>query len=159
MPVDIVKKTPDLNDQELLKLFKNASRYKREGKRTAEASRILSAISAEWKRRLEAAERGYYKATLPKIGMLRTLGYSVGENGVKTKLRREILDYIMEGPLPIVESPAYTFEWGEPLTNTRFHKLTRSLRAFIDGAENREGMEKSMIEWMEDLEYLESMYC
>ena len=147
-----------MDDQEILKLFKNASRFKREGKRTADASRVLSAISEEWRRRLEAAERGHYKAMLPNVGMLKTLGYAVGENGVKTKLRREILDYIMEGPLPIVASPAYTFEWGEPLTKARYDKLTRSLRAFIDGGENREGMEKAIIEWMEDLEYIETEY-
>ena len=95
---------------------------------------------------------------MPDVGMLKTLGYVVGNNGVRTKLRREIINYAMMGHLPVVGSPSYTLEWGEPLTPTRFNKLSRTLRAFIDGGKSREGMEQAMIEWMEDLEYLETTY-
>ena len=93
--------------------------------------------------------------------MLGALGYSVGESGVTPKLRRVILDKVVTGELPIVGSPSYTLEWGHPSSKTRYNKLHRTLQALINGGKTRDDrdMAKAIIEWSEDLEYIERTYA
>jgi hypothetical protein len=73
------------------------------------------AIEREWKKRLELARKGNYKAGTPSEGMLAKFGYHVGAvNGVEIDARRKILRHFVESQLPMVGSPAYSDEWGEP---------------------------------------------
>ena len=148
-----------MNDNDILSLYKNALRLISKGS-NQDAEAVIQAIQTEWAERLSKARQGRYKSTTPRVGMLGTLGYSVGQSGVKTKLRRIILDQVVSGELPIVGSPAYTLEWGKPNTKERYRKLLRTLQALKSNGMTRENwdMDKAVIEWAEDIEYIETKY-
>ncbi|PPR61306.1 MAG: hypothetical protein CFH08_02222 [Alphaproteobacteria bacterium MarineAlpha3_Bin7] len=154
----ILNKIPSMNDNNLLKLYKNGIRAIEKSPTNSQAREVINAIQAEWAKRLEAAKRGAYKANTPNIGMLKSLGYSVGNEGVKTSIRRTILDDIMTINLPIVGSPAYTLEWGEPNSRQRYNKLVRTIQSLIVGARKDIAIEKAVIEWSEDLDYIKSKF-
>jgi hypothetical protein len=83
-------------------------------------------------------------------------------NGEKTAIRRQILELLLEQlQLPIVSSPAYTDEWGEPNSSKRYNKLVRFLESQLTNPSNlnRPNMEKAMIEWAEDLEWVQKKYA
>ncbi|MBI77395.1 MAG: hypothetical protein CMM53_06405 [Rhodospirillaceae bacterium] len=152
----IIDKIPEFDDNQLLNLYRNAIRYLDHAEKRKEAGEILEAISSEWKLRLEQFDKGNYKATTPKIGLLKKMGYVVGQEGVKTVTRHKILDYIMENDLPPVSSPSYMEEWGSPMSRYRYKKLHRVLNAFVTGNQNKENIEKAIIEWKEDIDYIEN---
>ena len=156
----IVHQIPNLGDNKLLVLYQNALRLISKAPNN-DAEEVISAVQAEWLKRLQLAEKSAYKAETPRVGMLGTLGYSVGESGVNTKRRRVILDKVFTGELPIVGSPAYTLEWGHPSSKTRYNKLHRTLQALINGGKTRDDrdMARAIIEWSEDLEYIERTYA
>ena len=149
-----------MNDKELLQLFKNANRMLSKGP-NVQADSAIAAIECEWKNRLDLARSGLYKYEQPQIGMLATLGYHVGNTeGEPTPIRRMILKNLLERQLPIVESPAYTDEWGPPNSPTRYWKLVRFLGGQLSNPrnENAPNMGKAMIEWSEDLEWVEKSF-
>ena len=156
---NVLLKIPSMNDNDLLDLYKNAVRLISNDK-FPDAEEVVKGIGDEWGKRLAQAKEGRYKATTPDIGMLKSLGYSVGESGVRTQKRRIILDTVITENLPIIGSPAYTLEWGEKNSRKRYKKLHRTIQAFISGAvtQNRSNMEKAVIEWKEDLEYVENKF-
>jgi hypothetical protein len=89
--------------------------------------------------------------------MLATLGYHVGNTeGERTPIRRLILKNLLERQLPMVESPIYTDEWGTAKSPKRYWKLVRFLESQISNPRNNNApnMEKAMIEWSEDLEWV-----
>jgi hypothetical protein len=157
----IIEKIPKTNDEELLVLFHNAgSKLSTELNLAAES--VITAVEQEWKKRLERAKAGTYLAARPNDGMLATLGYRVGRvNGEKMPIRRQILKLLFERQLPMVGSPAYTDEWGAPKSSKRYDKLTRFLESQLNnpGNINRPNMEKAMIEWREDLEWVQRTYA
>jgi hypothetical protein len=155
----IIKNIPTMNDNNILALYKNAIRLLEKGS-NSDAEKVIAAIQNEWHIRLLKAKKGNYKASTPNIGMLKTLGYAVGQEGVKTKIRQIILGHVMAGQLPVVGSPAYTLEWGTPSSNKRYYKLYRTLQSFVSGAIARSDreMEKAIIEWSEDLEFIKIEY-
>jgi hypothetical protein len=158
---NIVKQIPTMNDQDLLNLFHNAIRMLLKEPNVA-AESIIAAIEREWNERLDRARAGTYSYTTPNEGMLATLGYRVGSvNGEKTPIRRQILKHVLELQLPMVGSPAYTDEWGAPKSSKRYEKLTRFLESQLNnpGNNDRPNMEKAMIEWREDLEWLQRTYA
>ncbi len=152
----IVNKIPSLEDAELIQMFKNAMRVLSKGE-NAQAELVKVAIEQEWKRRVERAQAGGPSWERPTKGMLHELGYHVGENGERREIRRRILKHVLEGELPLVSSIAYTLEWGSPGTKQRYWKLTRFLEGQIA---NRayEYMEKAIIEWSEDLDWVREPY-
>lgn len=79
-------------------------------------------------------------------------------SGLKQNRRRELLDQVMSETLPFVGSPAYMFEWGQPLTRVRYRKLHRVLTVFRSGALHDERMETAVGHWTEDLEYIEKTW-
>jgi hypothetical protein len=157
----IMEKIPKMNDEELLALFRNAiSKLSTDLKGAAES--IIDGVEHEWKKRLHRARAGRYLAARPSDGMLATLGYRVGNvSGEKTPNRRLILKLLLERQLPMVGSPAYTDEWGAPNSSKRYEKLTRFLGSQLNNPANcnRPNMEKAMIEWGEDLEWVQRTYA
>ena len=151
--MSIINKIPNLSDEELLRLFKNAFDLIERKKSEEQANHVLQGIQNEWELRLKKHISGDYKPERPKIGILSSLGYSVGESGVKSKRRRLIIDYIINGTLPFVGSPAYMAEWGGPFTGKRYHKLQTVLSEMVLQNKNK-GWDKAIIEWNEDLGYL-----
>jgi hypothetical protein len=157
----VVEKIPGMNDEELLTLFHNAAKALSKEPNLA-AKSVIKAIEHEWKKRLDRARAGTRSTARPNDGMLATLGYRVGSvNGEKTPIRRQILKHLLKLQLPMVGSPAYTDEWGAPNSSKRYEKLTRFLESQLTnpGNINRPNMEKAMIEWGEDLEWVQRTYA
>jgi serine/threonine protein kinase len=121
-----------------------------------EAESVIAAIQKEWKRKVEAGVTTYVPER-PNEGMLSTLGYRVGLNGERKKIRHQILTYVLEGELPLVASLSYTKEWGAPKSTTRHHKLTRFLESQLNNPANC-NKEKAMIEWREDLDWIQETF-
>jgi hypothetical protein len=156
----IIEKIPNMNDQDLLVLFHNAASKLSTGLNPA-AESIIEAVEQEWKKRLDRARAGAHLPARPNEGMLATLGYRVGSvNGEKTPNRRRILKHLLERQLPMVGSPAYTDEWGAPNSTKRYGKLNRFLESQLNnpGNNNRPNMAKAMIEWREDLDWVQRTY-
>ena len=97
-----------------------------------------------------------YKAATPENGVLSVVGYKVGNEGEKTSIRRKLLDFIMTENLPPVGSPAYMAEWGEKMSKERYRKLHRVIRVLASSGKTLGNMDKAVIEWEEDLDYLEN---
>jgi len=144
-----------MDDNELLKLFHNAQREKKKG--NPKASAVLNTIQNEWCSRLERANKGHYKATMPNIGMLATFGYCVGASGVKRASRLELLHIIFDSDLPVVGSPAYTAEWGKKRSQQRYLKMHRTLTGLINNSRKDGSMDQAMDDWENDREYVDTI--
>ena len=111
----ITNKIPTMKDQDLFNLFRNVVRMLAEEKKVEEVNSVLTAIESEWQERLNQAQVDNHSASKPTVGMLAALGYHVGSvSGERTSVRKKILSRVLEGQLPMVGSPAYTYEWGTP---------------------------------------------
>ena len=158
----IISNLPKFDDQKISNIFKNCCDIVSNNKsQSLEAEMIIEAIKNEWKKRLTMALSGKYKADRPEIGMLSYLGYHVGQEGESLKKRRFILDFIINEELPLVQSPSYTAEWGDPKTKKRYLKTYKVIQFFIDKYTNykQQGYEKAIIEWNEDIDYLKKLYA
>ena len=146
-----------MSDIELEQMYRNCIEAILEDKPTKAAAKSrLDEINAVWKARLSAAAAGQYKAESPKVGVLKTVGYQVGGDGLPPNERRDRLDYVMTSALPFVGSPAHMHEWAEPRSLSRYRKLHRVLAGFITSATS-EGPHKANAaeDWAEDLAYIE----
>lgn len=76
------------------------------------------------------------------------------------KQRRQILDNIFLGSLPVIENTIYLEEWGEPSTERRLQKLAESIAAFTRNAKRRNTTKfrKAIQDWETDLAYLKQTY-
>ena len=145
-----------MNDNRLEQLFRNCLAAIMENKpNKADAETLIGEINAVWQKRLSAAEAGDYKAESPEIGVLKTAGYKVGNDGLATSARWALLDHIMSGVLPFVGSPAHMREWGEPNSLARYRKVHRVIASFGTSARNQDWLAKAFNDWSEDLDYLE----
>ena len=145
-----------MNDNRLEQLFRNCLAAIMENKpNKADAETLIGEINAVWQKRLSAAEAGDYKAESPEIGVLKTAGYKVGNDGLATSARWALLDHIMSGVLPFVGSPAHMREWGEPNSLARYRKVHRVIASFRTSARNQDWLAKAFNDWSEDLDYLE----
>jgi hypothetical protein len=145
-----------LSDAELFGLFKNANRMLSRGP-NIQVDSVIAEIEREWKNRSKMVRAGVHEYTSPQEGMLATLGYHVGnQNGERTPVRCLILKQVIERELPLVQSPAYTDEWGPPKSSKRYHKLVRVIESQLSNSRHNSmpNMERSMIEWSEDLEQI-----
>lgn len=149
-----------MSDAELERMFRNCVNAIMQGKpNAAEAERRLSEINAVWQARLSAAVIGQYKADSPEIGVLKTVGYQVGKDGLPVPARRALLDYVMSGDLPFVGSPAHMLEWGNANTSARYRKLHRVLAGFATKARTQgPHMSTAGADWESDLAYIEEVW-
>jgi len=151
----IISKIPSKDDNKLLKLFLNAQREKLKGNKNAPP--VIDAIQDEWRRRLEMAQVGNYKATMPDKGMLATFGYHVGVEGEPKDVRKKLLETIFVSDLPLVGSPAYTLQWGNKKSQKRYIKMRSTLIGLVNS--NRKygsRLEQAIEDWLSDLEYVDS---
>lgn len=156
--VKILEKIPEYDDNQLSNLLLNALNLISEGKRVDDAKAVIEAIKEEWDRRLHEFNKGEYKADTPEKGVLRTIGYKVGNDGLPEHKRRLLLDYLMSEVLPPVGSPAHMAEWGEPETKRRYQKGIRVIRTFAAGAKTHGNMEKAVKDWQDDVLYMEKVW-
>jgi hypothetical protein len=158
----IINAIPTMSDQQLLNLFKNAVQLISRSE-NPDAQSVLAAIEREWKQRLDRARDGKTIAERPSRGMLQELGYKVGESGERTPTRRQILTHLLEHELPLVGSPSYTDEWGTPNSPKRYWKLVRFFESQLTNRAHHNrahhNMDKAMIEWSEDLEWVQRTYA
>ncbi len=93
-------------------------------------------------------------------GLLKFMGYAVGQSGCYRTRRREILDYVFYGSLPRVQSNDYMKEWGANASSTRLQKMANCIASFVRTAKRRRdaSMELAIAEWEEDLAYLKDKY-
>jgi hypothetical protein len=89
-----------------------------------------------------------------EIGLLKVMGYVVGENGEPPLVRRMILDHVCLEPLPRVNSAEYMAEWGEPRMPERLRKLAYSIKQFAELHINEPSKARAVRDWLADLDYL-----
>lgn len=91
---------------------------------------------------------------LVKIGLLRHMGYRVGERGVEAPGRRLILEKVFKYRLPVTNLPGwYVEQWGSPKSRERLKKMADSLAAFYR-REKKLGHEVAASDYEDDLEWL-----
>jgi len=154
----VLENIPLMDDNKLAKLFTNALEMKRKKKMEENADNVIKAVQAEWKKRLELYQKGSYKADTPDQGVLKTVGYKVGNDGVSHEVREYLLDYILTSQLPPIGSPAYIAEWGKESSALRYRKLHRVIRVLASSAITLGNMKKAATEWEEDLLYIEKKW-
>lgn len=154
----VLEKIPRMSDGELSILFANTIEYIHQGKQLVLAERVKIAIQSEWMKRLKAFEKGQYKAESPEIGVLKTIGYRVGNDGVKAEKRKALIDYLINEQLPPVGSPAHMAEWGLPSSIERYRKSHRVIQVLLSSARTAGNMDKATLEWEEDLRYMEERW-
>jgi hypothetical protein len=93
-------------------------------------------------------------------GLLKFMGYAVGQKGAYRNRRQQVLDYVFNEKVPKVQSNEYLAEWGEPKSMNRLKKLADSLATFARNARRRRSsdMDHAIAEWEEDLKYLKDTY-
>lgn len=98
--------------------------------------------------------RGSLRGSRPVIGPLKTLGYTVGENGLPVSRRRDILRFALEGQLPLSISAEVRLDWGPPNSSRRRFKIINSLKGFIAlQIERRDGSTCAIADWQRDLDW------
>ena len=105
----------------------------------------------------QALEDGHFNY---EEGLLKYMGYSVGQNGAYRSQRREVLNYIYNGQLPRVQSQEYMDQWAESKTSSRLQKLANTIATLARNAKRRhnDDMSLAISEWEEDLTYLKETY-
>jgi len=155
----VLENIPKMDDRALTRLFLNAQKLLLKNASNEDALAVLSAVQVEWNERLKKFLDGEYKASTPEQGLLSVVGYKVGNEGEKKPVRQQILDYILTSDLPPVASPAYMAEWGRKNTPDRYRKLHRVIRVLASSGKTLGNMDKAVIEWEEDLDYLEAKWA
>ena len=155
----IFNRIPNMDDNDLRTLLLNAMKQRERKNRVDEANRVIEAIEDEWKKRLQSFDAGDYKADRPDEGLLKGVGYRVGNDGESPKTRRQLLDFIMTArAFPPVGSPAYIAEWDKPNSKERYEKLCRVIRFLARDNRHHRHKEKAVREWEDDLLYLEQVW-
>lgn len=155
----IIERIPHFSDQQIINQFHNAlDEIQKNGPRSAEAVLVIEAIQIEWQKRYAEISRGERKGALPKTGVLGVLGYHVGKEATALAKRRQIIDFVITGHLPLVLSPAHMAEWGQPNSLVRYEKLRRSLFTFRQKLRKDSNTEKAENEYTLDLDYLKSRW-
>ena len=116
----------------------------------------------QWpKTEAEPGEQPIGQTDWPQLGMLRFLGYSVGQKGeLRTTRQRILRDLFYKLDLPKVANQAYVDEWGTPESGARLKKMAHSIAAFCRAARRRgeDAMSVAIDEWEEDLAWLKTTY-
>ena len=148
------------DDARLITMFQNCMRaIRRGGPSVTDAERLIDTINLELNRRLVRASAYHFSAETPSVGLLKIMGYSVGNNGEKMTTRRTIIDYIMTKPLPPISSISYMASWGDPLSQRRYQKLSRTLESFVSNSHSRGSMDLACYQWEQDLLYIQEKWC
>lgn len=144
-------------DEKLEQMFRNCMVSILEDKpNRKQAEDMISKINDVWCRRSQSQGRPPSTES-PDIGVLKVVGYSVGNSSkLSPKERHVLLDYVMVGILPFVHSSSHMDEWGEPNSQARYRKLHRVLASFRTGAANRLELAIAFEEWDKDVAYIES---
>jgi len=93
------------------------------------------------------------------VGLLSTLGYRVGIEGLGEGRRRDLLDDVYSQPLAILRGHPQEAQWGEPSSARRLHKLANVIASFARINKRRQRPPVIAIsEWEADLRYLKKRF-
>jgi hypothetical protein len=95
-------------------------------------------------------------STWPKVGLLKHMGYTTGQENPGDVARRDVLRKCFEGPIPNVHEPEYMKGWGGDKTPNRLSKMAWSLATFANNQilNNSGHVDNASRCWIEDLEWL-----
>jgi len=92
----------------------------------------------------------------PALGVLKGIGYSVGNIGVEAGTRHLLIDYLVDGQiLPPIKDQSYMAEWGNSRTVKRYFKAYRVLDRFAQEYWSSETHTRAVSNWLNDLTYME----
>jgi len=92
-------------------------------------------------------------------GLLSTMGYRVGMEGIGEARRRDILDDIYEQELFLLKGHPQEREWGKPRTATRLRKMALVLASLTKLSKRmRTPPRIAIAEWESDLRYLKKVF-
>jgi hypothetical protein len=90
-------------------------------------------------------------------GLLRTIGYRVGNDGIALQLRRDILNHVyISDHLPMVKDVNYMLEWGEKKTAKRLLKIVNLLTYLCRSIKRKKDQDnaRAILDWENDLDWL-----
>ena len=149
-----IKVVKSMNNKELVKYYRTLSIRLVDETTPAKAKNgqtIIKLIKFEMKKRPEENDSSAY----PGEGLMSTMGYRVGDTqGIRVEYRRMIMQDVLEGPIPFVDSPVYMREWGQDKSIQRYKKLKRFLSSEIHSPLQKNNY-RAISEWKEDLIWLE----
>ena len=143
-------------DKELMNLLHNTMIHPDRDRAEAKKSEVYKV----WSWRNKSFSSGHKLPTMPWDGVLSAFGYRVGDHGISSASRRQlILNHIIEAPIPPVKNPQYLRDWGLPSSIKRKRKLKNTLKALYKGTSKRStnrdiSYEKAIKHWKEDLDYV-----
>lgn len=99
----------------------------------------------------------------PAVGVLRQLGYHVGQSGPSANQRRDILSKVLEANLAGGvgdDATGYIASWGLPGSMKRLEKTANSIAAFVRSAKRKTSADYSVAiaEWESDLVWLRATH-
>lgn len=173
----IISRIPAMKVRETVSLWRNAIGILSDptkSKLHSDARQAISAINKDWIRRRRGpidpkdmfdwpstdaspGAGGIYTEDWEKLGVFKFMGYTVGNTeGLRQRVRENILSEIFEGHIPPVFSNEYLDEWGEPSTALRLRKMAETIAALTRNARRRrdQKMDAAIKDWEKDLEFL-----
>ena len=158
----------------LVTLWQNCLRIDRDpAKKTrhAQARQLLIEINQEWQRRSSwpankpftwpttEAKPGRHGLTTDdwtKDGLLKSMGYVVGNKGIERQFREAILHGVFGCAVPPMFERSYVAEWGGPKTPARLEKMAETIASLTRNAKRRPdvGLGSAIKDWEHDLEFL-----
>jgi hypothetical protein len=96
----------------------------------------------------------------PQVGLLRHMGYRVGDNDPGFTKHRKTLRLVFHGPIPSVCDEAYMAQWGDNCSVRRLRKLAWSIASFANARLRQEDgdADAAIVAWKSDLEWLRDEY-
>jgi hypothetical protein len=118
------------------------------------AIELLSSIKLVWAYELQEL-KDIPNGPSPDPGMLKALGYCVGEAGIEATERRLILEYLLtQDALPAIDSLTYMKQWGQASEPKRLEKLRWVISTLMHEKWGMGEYDKAVREWKSDLCYI-----
>ncbi|MSP74493.1 MAG: hypothetical protein EXR12_00010 [Rhodospirillaceae bacterium] len=95
---------------------------------------------------------------MQEVGVLKSIGYQVGLQGVPLHERRRLLSRVYEHELAMALSRSYLSEWGKPKSSLRLRKLAHTIASLTRNMKRRNSDAPSIEDWEADLAYLKQHY-
>ena len=130
----------------------------------AKAELTKTQVYAEWKKRNELFCSGSDVEIMPGEGLLSAFRYRVGDGGVtNASKRQQILNHVLDAPVPPLVDRQYTKKWGSPNSRKRKSTLLQTIKRLASGAGKRTSTQASYSRarshWEADMMYLEGIYA
>jgi hypothetical protein len=97
-------------------------------------------------------------AATQEVGVLKSIGYQVGLQGLPLHERRRLLSRVFEHELTMALSKSYLSEWGRPGSSLRLRKLAHTIASLTRNMKRRNSDAPSIEDWEADLAYLKQRY-